>query len=121
MLGRTVSVELPGGAFYHQAFQGYTGDLLAKVFGSELDNFHSAAKALKGSRLSGLNQTAYAFQPLPRIRMAAIIWPGDDEFPSTGAILFDATSLHYMVLDGLAILGSRLVAKLIKARQPGVE
>jgi hypothetical protein len=47
--------------------------------------------------------------------MAALFWPGDDEFPSRGFILFDAASLQYMVLDGLAILGARLVGKLEKS------
>ena len=106
--------ELPGGAFYHQAFQGYSGDHLAKVFTPQPEAFHRAAQALCGIHLAGLGEFAYAFQPLPRLRLAALFWPGDDEFPSRGSILFDAASLHYMVLDGLAILGARLVGKLEK-------
>jgi hypothetical protein len=109
--------ELPGGAFYHQAFQGYSGDHLAKAFASQPEEFHLAAKALNGIRLSGLGNYAYAFQILPRLRLAALFWPGDDEFASRGSILFDAASLHYMVLDGLAILGARLVGKLEKLIQ----
>ncbi len=106
--------ELPGGAFYHQAFQSYSGDHLAKTFTAHPEAFHQAAQALFGARLAGLGEYAYAFQPLPRLRLAAFFWPGDDEIPSRGSILFDAASLHYMVLDGLAILGSRLVNKLEK-------
>lgn len=108
--------ELPGGAFYHQAFQGYSGDQLAKAFASDLDGFQRAARTLGGDPLTGLGEFAYAFQPLPRLRLAAILWPGDDEFPTRAAILFDASATHYMVLDGLAILGSRLVSRLVKAR-----
>ena len=106
--------EFPGGAFYHQAFQGYSGDRLRKVFEQDLPRFHQAARSLDGIRLTGLGESAYAFQPLPRLRLAAILWLGDDEFPGQGSILFDAAALHYMVLDGLAILGSRLVSKLEK-------
>jgi hypothetical protein len=107
--------ELPGGAFYHKAFQGYSGDRLASIFKQRPDSLHRAAMAVGGVRLTGLNDFAYAFHPLPRIRLAAILWLGDDEFPSRGSILFDAACSNYMVLDGLAILGSRLVVKLQKA------
>jgi hypothetical protein len=108
--------ELPGGAFYHQAFQSYAGDRLAKALAADPDAFHRAARQLGGLRLAGLSEYAYSFQPLPRLRLAAIFWPGDEEIPGRGAVLFDAASLHYMVLDGLAILGSRLVGRLLKAR-----
>jgi hypothetical protein len=107
--------ELPGGVFYHQAFQRYSGDRMAKIFANDLDSFHRSALAVQGLRLTGLSDSAYAFQPLPRLRMAAILWPGDEEFPTRGSILFDASANHYMVLDGLAVLGSRLVSMLAKA------
>jgi hypothetical protein len=107
--------ELPGGAFYNQAFQGYSGDRLAQAVGEQPASFHLAAKAAGGWRLTALTENAYAFQALPRLRLAAVLWPGDDEFPSRASILFDAASSHYMTTDGLAILGSGLVSRLIKA------
>lgn len=117
MADRWVSFrELPGGAFYHQAFQGYSGDRMARIFEHNLDRYCLAAKSLDGVRLTGISDYVYAFKPLPRLRLATILWPGDDEFPGRGSILFDAAAIHYMVLDGLAILGSRLVSKLEKAQ-----
>lgn len=105
--------ELPGGGFYHQAFQGYTGDRLARVLQANPAGLLAAAGKLSGLRLTGLGEFAFAFQPLPRIPLAAIFWPGDEEFPGRSSILFDAEACHYMTLDGLAILGARLVSKLI--------
>jgi hypothetical protein len=107
--------ELPGGAFYNQAFQGYSGNRLAQEFGVDIPGFHQAATKLNGSRLSGLTDCAYAFLPLPCIRLAAVLWPGDEDFPTQGTILFDAAASHYLTTDGLAILGSGLVSRLIKA------
>lgn len=107
--------ELPGGMFYHQAFQAYSGDQLAKTFDPAPDLFPQAAERLGGIQLSGLANYAYAFHPLPRIRLAAVFYPGDEEFSGRGIILFDAASSHYMVLDGLAILGAHLVKRLQKA------
>jgi hypothetical protein len=106
--------ELPNGAFYNQAFQGYTGNRLARTFGESPDKFDEAAEALGGWKLPALAQHAYAFQPLPRIRLAATLWPGDEEFPSKASVLFDAAASHYMVTDGLALLGSGLTGRLIR-------
>lgn len=107
--------ELPGGGFYHQAFQGYSGDRLAKVYANQPEALHQAARSLEGMLLSELPGIAYAFLPVPRIRLAAILYPGDDEFPTTARILFDAAASHYMTIDGLALLGSGLAGRLIRA------
>lgn len=106
--------DLPAGSFYNQAFQGYSGDRLARSFGAEPEAFDDAAGALGGLRLPALAKHAFAFQPLPRIRLAAVLWPGDEEFPARASVLFDGAASHYMTTDGLALLGSGLVGRLIK-------
>jgi len=106
--------ELPSGGFYNQAFQGYSGNRLARTFDALPEKFDDAARALGGWKLPALAEYAYAFQPLPRIRLAAILWPGDEDFPAKASILFDAAASHYMVTDGLALLGSGLTSRLIK-------
>ena len=107
--------ELPGGSFYSQAFQGYSGDRLALVFGAAEDAYFDAARTLDGCQLSALPGRAFAFQPLPRIRLASILYPGDEEFAARASVLFDAAASHYMTIDGLALLGSGLAGRLIKA------
>ncbi len=107
--------ELPGGSFYSQAFQGYSGDRLGRVFGEDPDGYTKAAQALGGTALTGLPGLAYSFLPLPRIRLAAILYPGDEEFAARGSVLFDAAASHYMTTDGLALLGAGLVGRLIQA------
>jgi hypothetical protein len=106
--------ELPGGGFYHQAFQGYSGNQIALAYGEDLQAFDRAARALGGWRLSGLSAHAYAFEALPRIRLAAILWPGDEEFPARAYVLFDGAAGHYMTIDGLAVLGAGLARRLEK-------
>ena len=110
--------ELPGGAFYHQAYQGYSGDQMARYFVDRQAAFHEAARALDGVHLQSLAEFAYAFLPLPRIRLAAILWPGDEEFPTRGQVLFDAAASHYMTTDGLAILGAGLARRLERVVKP---
>lgn len=106
--------ELPGGIFYSQAFQGYSGDRLARALGERPQAFQTAAQALGGIPLPALPGEAFAFQPLPRIRLAAILYPGDEEFPARASVLFDAACSHYMTTDGLALLGAGLAGRLIK-------
>ncbi len=111
--------ELPGGNFYSQAFQGYSGDRLARLFGENPDEYLSAVQKLGGVRLTGLPGLAFAFLPLPRIRLATILYPGDEEFPARASVLFDASASHYMTTDGLALLGAGLAGRLIKSAQVG--
>ena len=116
--GRWVSYrELPGGEFYHQAYQGYTGRRLAEVFGQDPQNFEVAA-AEAGQRLEGPAPQSWCFSPFPRIPLAACLWPGDDELPSQASVLFDAHAGHHLPIDGLALLGAGVTGRLIKARRP---
>jgi hypothetical protein len=110
--------ELPDGAFYHQAFQGYSGNVIAHTFSDDMEAFDRAARELKGTALPALAPFAFAFQPLPRVRIACVLWPGDDEFPTRASVLFDAAASHYMPTDGLALLGAGLARRLIKLANP---
>lgn len=110
--------ELPDGGFYHQAFQGYSGDLLARAIGQQPEALEAAAEALGGIRLPHLAPAAFTFTPLPRVRLAAALWPGDEDFPARASILFDAAASHYLPTDGLALLGAGLARRLIRAVPP---
>ncbi len=106
--------ELPDGAFYHRAFQGYAPNRLTKRWPMDVEGFAAACRALGGTRLN-LGDAGFALRVLPRIHMAAVYWLGDQDFPSRASILFDANAHHYMVTDGLAILGNMLVSKILSA------
>jgi len=113
--GRWISFrELPDGGFYHQAFQGYAADRLVKHWGLDADGFGDACRALGGSVLD-LGDAGYALSVLPRIDLGVVYWRGDDELPSRASVLFDANVSHYMVTDGLAILGSRLIDRILQS------
>jgi hypothetical protein len=106
--------ELPGGEFYHQAYHGYTGRRLAEAFGAAPERFDAAAAA-SGKCLDGPAPHAWSFTPLPRVALAACLWPGDDEVPSQASVLFDAGAGHHLPIDGLALLGAGLTGRLLRA------
>ncbi|MGQ9501880.1 MAG: DUF3786 domain-containing protein [Anaerolineae bacterium] len=106
--------ELPDGMFYVQAFQSYSGGRLVRELQGGLAAFHCAAQRIGGEALV-LGSAAYAFEVLPRVRLAIVYWEGDDECPAQAQVLFDRNASHYLPIDGLAILGSQLVSMVLKA------
>jgi hypothetical protein len=106
--------QLPGGAFYHLAYQRYSGDILANVFGEDPESYVQACRGYGGEPLTGISEFAFAFQPLPRIRLAAVLWPGDEDFHTKAAILFDASGSHYLTTDGLGLLAGGLASRIVK-------
>ena len=105
--------ELPDGMFYVQAFQGYTGGRLMRELGGGIEVFRRAAKVLGGEPLE-IGDAGYVFTVLPRVHLGLVYWEGDEEFPSQARVLFEDTAAHYMPTDGLAILGSQLVGRILK-------
>jgi Domain of unknown function (DUF3786) len=112
--------ELPNGRFYNLAYQGYTGKELGRAFQSDLDRFVWAAQNTGGA-LEPANaphipgDKACSFLALPRVSLLVAAWRGDEDFPSSFQILFDASVSHYLPTDVCAILGSMLTKKLIAA------
>jgi hypothetical protein len=105
--------DLPAGRIYAQAFQGYSGAELVKAFGENLDLFKKICHKLGGQPLQ-VGSAAFSFQALPQVPLQVVYWLGDEDFPSSCAVLFDASATHYLPIDGCAILGSQLTGKIIK-------
>ena len=105
--------DLPGGMFDAQAFHGYAEIPLIRDLGNDgVQAFHRAALCLGGAPVE-LGNAAYAFHVLPRVRLAAVYWQGDEELESQASILFECTAHHYLSTDGLAVLGSHLVGAIV--------
>jgi len=110
--------ELPDGLFYAAAFAQRTEAPLAQAFGANagsgdgLAGFRAAAAAAGGLPLD-LADAAFAFQALPRLTLAVLVWDGDDEFPAQASVVFDAAAGHYLPAEDLAGLGGLLAGRLI--------
>jgi len=106
--------DLPDGMFYVQAFQGYSGGRLVRELEGGVELFRRAAEKLGGEPLE-IGDAGYVFTVLPHVHLGLVYWEGDEEFPSQARVLFEDTAAHYMCTDGLAILGSQLVGRMLKA------
>jgi hypothetical protein len=107
--------NLPHGAFYEQAFQGYSGGPLAKAYRRDLAGFRAAAERLGGEPFD-TGSAAYRFWAFPRLPIAVVFWSGGDEFPDSAQVLFDKTAGHYQPVEMLAHLGGMLCDRLIEAK-----
>jgi hypothetical protein len=106
--------ELPDGRVYDAAFRRRANLRLAQTFGSDLDGFVAAAKSLGGMRLT-YGDAAFLFPMFSRLRLAAVLYLADEEFPASANVLFDAAADHYLPTEDLAVLGGMLAGRLIKA------
>ncbi len=114
LTGRWVSFrELPDGAFYHQAFNSYTGYPLARAIGNAVERLKRAATAL-GGQPDPVGDVGFRFRALPRVWLAVAYWQGDEELPAQVRILFDAAAGHYLDAAGLAGIGAQLTGRLLR-------
>jgi hypothetical protein len=112
LTGRWVSfADLPDGRVYDTAFQGYSGDVIAKAFGLDLNGFKSACGKTGGASVE-VGSASFIFQALPRVPLMLTYWQGDEDFPSSCKVLFDESASHYLPIDACAILGGMLTHRL---------
>jgi Domain of unknown function (DUF3786) len=106
--------EIPEGRTYYPAFRGGSEERLLGRFGMDVPAFKAAAEALGGRPLA-LADHAYAFDVLPRLPMAVLLWEGDDEFPPELHILMDATAANYLPTEDIAVISRYLAINLVRA------
>jgi hypothetical protein len=106
--------ELPDGRFYSQAYNGYTGQELAKRFGDQSELLISAASKLGGIPHS-LGDFSFKFHLFPNVDLLLVYWRGDEDFPTSCQILFDAAAAFQLPTDACAIAGSMLTRKLLNS------
>ncbi len=103
--------ELPGGQIYITPFQNRAVKPFTKVFGNQPESFTRAAENLGGEK-AAYGDYSYVLPVFPRVPVMFVLWQGDEEFPASGTILFDATAGSYLPTEDYAMLSGLLVSKL---------
>lgn len=106
--------DLPDGLVYDGAVRGRVEPRLIATFGRAPERLGRAARRIGGVPVD-VGDAAYAFDVLPRIRLAVAVYLGDEELPPAARLLYDASAGHYLPTEDLAILGGMLVGRLIAA------
>ena len=105
--------QIPGGEFYAQAFNGRAEIPLAKTFGRTKGLLTRAVAAMGGEAVSGYGDEAGRFRVLPHLDILVMVHLGDEEFDSSGQVLFDQVIGSYLSSEDISWLGSALVYRLM--------
>ncbi|MDA8235439.1 MAG: DUF3786 domain-containing protein [Clostridia bacterium] len=100
--------ELPDGAIYIDPFTKRTINPMLKLFGHDLDLFKTTAAKL-GGEIKNLGHAGVTINVFPKVPITYVIWEGDDEFPASGNVLFDASAGSYLPTEDYAVVASQVI------------
>jgi len=116
--GRWVGFEhISGGGGYIASFRGRVVAPLLRAFGSRPEALLSAAAALDGEPLD-LGDASVRLPALPCVPMAYVVWNGDDEFPPSANVVFDASVEAYLDAEAVTVLAELAAHRLAEAVNP---
>ena len=111
--------ELPDGLFYWPSFSARTEAPVATAFGRPggggLQAFCRASLTLAAEPLE-LADAGFAFMVLPRLRVAVLLWEGDEDSAAEARIVFDAAADHYLPAEDLEGVAETIARRLIALR-----
>ncbi len=100
--------ELPGGQIYVEPYQGRAIKPLLKHFGQEPELFREIALTL-GGKTESIGDVSVVLYPFPRVPVGFVFWEGDDEFPPSATIIYDASASHYLPTENYALLPGLII------------
>ena len=113
--GRWISFsEVPGGQLYMRNFQARSVDRLLRAFGGREESLLPASEAV-GALSTDLAEISFSVQVLPMVPVALALWRGDDEFPTSCNMLFDATVTDYLSIEDTVVLAGIVAGSICKA------
>lgn len=95
--------HLPGGDIYMEPFRNRAIKPFLGTFGSRPGTFLKAASALGGYK-PNIGGVSMVIPVLPRVPLCFVLWPGDEEIPSSANILFDEAASSYLPTEDYAHL-----------------
>jgi hypothetical protein len=106
--------DVPDGRFYMDAFIKRAKDPLLRTFGDKPERMTElTAKVYQASPLD-YGDHSVTINALPLIRVALVLWEGDEEFPPDGNILFDRNIIQILSAEDIAWLAGMIVYPLMR-------
>jgi len=106
--------QLPAGASYFAAFSQRAIKPLLDYFASKPQLLIDFAANLGGYK-AGYGDVAITINAFSRVPVTFALWQGDEEFPSNGSIMFDASIPDYLSTEDVTILCETIIWKLVKS------
>lgn len=103
--------QLPGGSTFFTGPHHLPSDALEKRYGSDAERFRRHCLQLGGKALD-FGDCSFAFEALPRIPLACVLYAADEEFPARATFLFDSTIQYQLPMEIILSLGHCFAVKL---------
>ena len=100
--------ELSGGEIYREPFRKRAISPLLQYFGNKPDRFMEVGLSLGGERYT-YGDISLLMRPFPRVPLVFVLWQGDEEFPASANILYDATANLYLPTEDYALLPGLII------------
>jgi hypothetical protein len=100
--------ELPDGAIYIDPFTNRAIKPMLSIFADKQDDFVELAATIGGQK-SNCGDISVTINAFPNVPITYVMWTGDDEFPASGNILFDASASCYLPTEDYAVLSGNIV------------
>lgn len=105
--------ELPGGNIYVGPFTNRAIRPLLKYFGAQPEQLLAAGEKL-GGKPAGVGGFSVTVPALPKIPVTFVVWPGDEEFPPSGNVLFDSSAAKHLPTEDYVVLCGLVLDRLRK-------
>jgi hypothetical protein len=106
--------DLPSGEIFFRGPHALSVDLIERKYGEDPEGFIEAGNLLGGTPVR-FGDKSIALDVFPRIPIIYILWVGDEEFPSRGGVLFDASIESHFPLDMIWIMVNEVSRRLVAA------
>ena len=103
--------QLPGGSNFFTGPHHLPTDVLQRRYGSDPLLFRRHCLELSGTPLD-FGDVSFAFEALPRIPLACVLFAADEEFPARVTFLFDSTIEFQMPMEIILSLGHCFAVKI---------
>jgi hypothetical protein len=101
------------GETYFKSFEGRCIKRLVRTFDAAPAEFARVMEETPGLRAEKAGKEfAYRFEFFSNLYMTMLLWPGDDEFPASGQILFDDNVPAAFTAEDLAVAGEVVLGRL---------
>jgi len=108
--------ELPEGINYFSPFSKRAIRPLVNRFGREPHLLIDAAAILGGYK-ADYGDAAVTINAFPYVPITLVLWRGDEEFPPSGSIMFDATVSDYLSGEDITVLCQTIAWTLVKSQK----
>jgi len=104
--------DIPGGLLYAGVFARRVTEPLQRRFGTSAKSFKETG-IRSGGELVEIGDASFILHAFPRVPLQYVLWEGDEEFPPSVQLLFDASVDHYLTLEDMVVLGQVTTGRLI--------